>query len=50
MQLGKINIVTDFPILQVDGTLQQLGKPLLLLQRIASNEINVLPQNESTSP
>jgi hypothetical protein len=44
------NIVTDFPILQIDGTTQRLGKRLLPPQRIATDEINVLPQNESTSP
>jgi hypothetical protein len=29
---------------------QRLGKQLLSLQRIASDTINVLPQNENTSP
>jgi hypothetical protein len=42
--------VTDFTILQIDGITQRPGKRLLPLQRIASDEINVLPQNESMAP
>jgi hypothetical protein len=43
---------TVFRILQTETPIprQRLGEQLLSLQRIASDKINVLPQNENTSP
>jgi hypothetical protein len=46
-----VSYATVFRIHQTDTPIfrQRLGKQLLSLQQIASDKINVLPQNETTS-
>jgi hypothetical protein len=49
---SDVSYATVFRIHETTASIpsQRLGKQLLSLQRIASDKINVLPQNENTSP